>query len=95
MSIGFDLLWRSILFAIPAAGELSVFIGVGGWGWSSSSNMVPNIVASCLFPNNPPTSSYAADSIIFRNMLHTAWIGPSIGGVSIGNTFLFFDGKLK
>ena len=57
--------------------------------------MVINIVASCPFTNNPPTSAFAADAMTLRNMLHTARRGPFIGDVSVGGKLGLFDGEIK
>ena len=95
MSIDLDLRWKSVLFDIPDVVEFSVFIGVGGWGWYSSSNVVFNIVDFCPFKNNPSTSASADDFMTLSNMLHTAWKGPFVGCVSVGDKFWFFDGELN
>ena len=95
MSIDFDLRWRSVLFAITDVVELSVFIGVGIWGWSSFSNVVINIFVSYPFTKNHPTSASAADVTKLSNMLNTAWRGPFSCGVFVGGEFGLFNGELK
>ena len=81
--------------AIPEAVELSVFIGVGGWGCPISSNVVRNITASLPLTKSPPISASAADAITFFMMEHTACSGPFGGGTRVGSSLLFADVELR
>ena len=72
MSIDLDFFYFTVLFIIPSALRLSVLIGVGGYGWSSSSNAILIGITSFLFMNATPHSASAAyfitDLIISSNM---------------------------
>ena len=57
--------------------------------------MVLNIFTSYSFKNNLTTSASDDDAMKLRTILHTAWRGLFIGGVSVGGKFGLFDGELK
>ena len=54
-----------MLFTIPTVVELSMWIGVGGWGCPSSSRVSLIIFASFAFRNNAP--SYASAALAATN----------------------------
>jgi hypothetical protein len=84
MSIARDLRCLKVLFAIPEAVELSVLIGVGGWGWLSSSSVVRIGTASWPLAKRPPTSASTADAMTLQSLWQTVWMGPLGGGFVIG-----------
>ena len=60
--------------------ELSVFIGVGGWGCPSTFNMNLIGILICALCKNPHISTSAADTTTFLIVLHSVSIGPFIFG---------------
>ena len=95
MSIDLDLRCLIILLAIPDAVELSVFIGVGSWGYLNSPNVVLKITASCPFTNTPPISASIADAITFFMIEHTACRDPFGGGSCISDFMLSLEAELR
>jgi hypothetical protein len=84
MSIARDLRCLRLLFAIPEVVELSVLIGVGGWGWLSSSSVVQSGTASWPLAKRPPASTSVADAATLQSLWQTVWIGPLEDGFSVG-----------
>ena len=76
MSMALDLRCLTVLLMIPEVVELSVFIGVGPWGFTISSNEVLSIFSSLGLMNSPPNSSSAAEAINFFKMAATTNIAP-------------------
>jgi hypothetical protein len=75
MLIDFVRRWRMVLLAIPAAVELSTWIGVGGCGWPSSSSVVRIAMTYLQLWKAAPSSASAADAITFLMMMHGFKIG--------------------
>ena len=88
------LLCRIILLAIPESVKLSVFVRVGGCGWTSSSNVVLNMTTYCLFKNSPPIFASTTDAVIFFTIEHTACNGPLGGVLLIGTQLLSSNDEL-
>ena len=63
MSIAFDRLCLIVPLAKPTAAELSTSIGVGPWGWPSSSRATRIGHASRALMNVAPTSASMAELI--------------------------------
>eukprot|EP00957_Ditylum_brightwellii_P142964 10893141-Ditylum_brightwellii.AAC.1 len=63
MSIALDLHCLMELLTIPHAVELSVIIGVWGWGCPIFLRTILNPTAALLFINKASTSASAADAI--------------------------------
>ena len=80
MSIDLVALGKMLLLANPSAVELSVCIGVGGWGCPSSSSVVFSGNAAFALMNSPPSSASAADAITALMMLATFNTAPLFGG---------------
>ena len=62
MSISLDLFFLTVAVTMPSAAELSVFVGVGGWGKPSSWSVMRRGTAVFLLWNSPPTSDLDADA---------------------------------
>ena len=60
----------TVSFAIPTAGALSQWIGVGGCGCPISASVRRNTRPSFMFNNNAPNSASAADYA--TNLRHSA-----------------------
>ena len=61
---------------IPDAVELSVYIGVGCWGCSISSNMLILTSPSFTLMNRPPNSTSEADAMTLFRMAETSNNAP-------------------
>ena len=68
---------------IPSAVLLSVRIGVGGCGWSSSSNVFLIGDNSSAFMYSPRTSASVADPITVLIIFASTYIGPLNCGPSL------------
>jgi hypothetical protein len=84
MSMALDLRCRMVPLVIPVGQELSVCIGVGGWGYPISSRMVRIISASLALSKRPANSASVAEDMTFLRMLLTVWIAPLLGGCVFG-----------
>ena len=71
-----DLCLFIVLFTIPTAFVFSMWIGVGGWGWSSSWNIRRMIHASWVLMKNAPNSASAADAATSFSMVHVMAMLP-------------------
>ena len=89
MSLALDLRCLTVLLAMPTTFALSVWIGVGGWGWPISPNVVHNVVASLALLYNAPSSASVADDITFFRILLVVCIAPLLGGSVTGGLALF------
>ena len=76
MSIALLCLCLIVLFMIPSAVLLSVRIGIGGCGWSSSSNVVLIGDNYSVFMYSHPTSASATDPITVLIIFASTYIGP-------------------
>ena len=66
----------TVLFAMPAAVALSQCMGVGGYGWPSSSSTSLMIFASFAFKNIAPNSASTADAATNLRIVQNVRIGP-------------------
>ena len=66
MSIAFEHFCLMVLWMMPSAAELSVWIGVGGWGCPDSLSVVHSGTASLAFACIAPISA----SVAKATMLH-------------------------
>ena len=71
-----DLCIFIVLFNIPTAVVLSMWIGVGGWGWPSSWSIRRMIRASWVLMKSAPNSDSAADAATSFSMVHVMAMLP-------------------
>ena len=71
-----DLCLFIVFFTIPTAVVLSMWIGVGGWGWPSSWSIRRMIRASWLLMKIAPNSASVADTATSFNMVHVVAMLP-------------------
>ena len=69
---------------MPLDADLSVLIGVGGWGKPSSWVVIRRVAYVCPLWNSPPTYASAADFTTSLRILHSVWIWPFPGGGRFG-----------
>ena len=72
---------------MPSTVELSIWIGVAGWGWFIPSKFVMIGSASCVLWKMVPTSASAANAMNFLRMIDSVKMAPFIFEVS----FYLFD----
>ena len=80
---------------MPLAAELSIFIGIGGWGKPSSWSVTQKGKYVLPLSNFPLTSDLAADATTCFRILHSVWIGPFAGGRRFGDFSRSSDSKLR
>ncbi len=88
MSIAFEALGIILLVSRACAVALSVFIGVSGCGWPSSSSVCHIDTAVFAFMKSAPNSASAADDMTARiicDMLSTAPLFHGIGSLPAMN----------
>ena len=73
-----DLCLFIVLFTMPTAVVLSMWIGVDGWGWTSSWSIRRMIHASWVLTKSTPNSASAADSATIFSMVHVMAMFPLI-----------------
>ena len=95
MSIALDRFCFIVSLAKPAAVELSVCLGVGGCGCSSSMSVVQMGTMSWALTNSAPTSDSAAEAMMFLRMGQTVWMGPLSGGWLVGNCGMLSECLLR
>ena len=84
MYIALDLFCITVAVTIPSDADLSVLIGVGGWGKLISWSMIRRGTDVCPLLNTPPTSASVADATTCFRILHSVWIGPFAGDRRFG-----------
>ena len=72
----FDLRFRILECTKLPEVVLSVFTGVGGWGWSRASSPRRIGIISWPFPKRPPVSDSAAEATAFRMVLQMTSTAP-------------------
>eukprot|EP00957_Ditylum_brightwellii_P006606 501011-Ditylum_brightwellii.AAC.1 len=72
------------LLTIPLAVELSVIMGVGGWGCPIFSRAILNPTAALPLTNKAPTSVFAADDITAVILVHSVCTAPLFVGSWLG-----------
>ncbi len=70
---------------MPAAVELSQWIGVGGWGCPISSRVSLNIVACLQLRNRAPSLASAAEAMTKRKMAHKVKNAPGVVQAWVGH----------
>ena len=75
MSIALELFCLAVAVTMPLSAELSVLIGVGGWGKPISWSVMQRGTSVCPLWNSPPTSDLAADTNACFRIIHSVWIG--------------------
>ena len=70
ISMLLDLCLFIVLFTIPTDVVLSMWIGVGGWGWPSSWSISRMILASWLLMKSAPNYASASDAATSFSMVH-------------------------
>ena len=68
--------WCILSYKTPVAVELSIFIGVDGWGWFNFSNIRRIGIDICVLWNTSATSTSTADVTTSRRVLHSTWTAP-------------------
>ena len=71
-----DLCIFIVLFTIPTDVVLSMWIGVGGWGWPSSWRIRCMIHASWVLMKSAPNSASSADAATHFSMVHVMAMLP-------------------
>ena len=79
-----DLRCFTVPLAIPVALELSVWMGVAGWGCPISASVIQSIAPCLALWKRPPDSASVAEDITFFMMLLTVWMAPLGVGVVVG-----------
>ena len=72
-----------LLLAIPSDVELSTCIGVAGWGWYISINVIRIGTAAWPLSNSAPYYVSSAYAMMLRNILHIIEINPLRMGVHL------------
>ena len=65
-----------VLFAMPTAVVLSMWMGVGGGGCPSSCNMIRMTSASLALRNKAPSSASAAEAVMHFKIVHDVSTAP-------------------
>ena len=84
MYIYLKLFCLTVAVMMPLAAELSILIGVGGWGKLNSWSVMCRGTAVCTLWNSLPTSALDVDSTKCLGILHSVWIGPFYGDGRFG-----------
>ena len=71
-----DLCLLIVLFNMQTAVVLSMWIGVGGWGWPSSWSIRCMICASWVFMKSAPNYASTADAATSFSMVHVMAMLP-------------------
>ena len=82
MSMAFNALGMIWLVSRSFAVLLSVWIGVRGWGWPSSSRVWRIDTAVFAFRNRAPSSASAADDMTARMICEMFRTAPLFAGIS-------------
>ena len=84
ISIALEILCFTVPLAIPVALELSVWIGVAGWGCPISASVIRSTAPSLALWKRPPDLASVAEYITFFMMLLTVWMALLGVGVVVG-----------
>ena len=79
-----DLRCFTVPLAIPVALELSVWMGVAGWGCPISVSVIWSISPCLALWKRPPDLASVSEYITFFMMLLTVWMAPLGFGVVVG-----------
>ena len=96
MSVALVLFSFAVPFTVLFSTVFSVYVGVGGCGWTISARAVRVDVLFWKFSKNTPNSASVVDAMKFLIIIYSTCAGPFSGGIAvIGVLLLYFGTRVK